>query len=104
MRNMKRTRPTGWISIESDQRPDLNKREEFFLDEPFSALEIDGHVAEANMALGLTLNLGNYESARVDMGGSVPCAINEMSASHDKLKKYLTSRIEAECREIRGQV
>ena len=72
--------------------------------EPFKPYEGDGPPAEANMALGLTLNLGNYESARVDIGGNVPCPADEMSACHDKLKTYLTDRIQSECREIRGQV
>lgn len=97
-------RATGWISVESDKRPDLNKREEFFMKEPFPPWEGDGPNAEATMALGLTLNLGNYESARVDIGGTVPCGVDEMSATHDKLKAYLTGRIQAECREIRGQI
>lgn len=97
-------RPTGWISVESDTRPELNKREEFFLNEPFKPYEGNGPPAEANMALGLTVNLGNYESARVDIGGNVPCAPDEMAANHARLKKYLTDQIQAECREIRGQV
>jgi hypothetical protein len=101
---MSRTRATGWIDIKSEARPDLDRREEFFLKEPFKPYEGDGPPAEANMALGLTLNLGNYESARVDIGGNVPCEPDEMSANHDKLKTYLTTRIQQECREIRGQL
>jgi len=101
---MSRTRATGWIDIQSESRPDLNRREEFFLKEPFKPYEGDGPPAEANMALGLTLNLGNYESARVDIGGNVPCPPDEMSGNHDKLKVYLTARIQSECREIRGQI
>ena len=101
---MKRMRATGWISVESDNRPELNKREEFFLKEPFKPYEGEGPPARATMALGLTVNLGNYESARVDIGGDVPCSPDEMGANHAKLKTYLTEGIQAECREIRGQV
>jgi hypothetical protein len=101
---MKRMRATGWISVESDARPDLNKREEFFLKEPFKPYEGEGPPAEANMALGLTMNLGNYESARVDVGGNVPCSPDEMAAHHALLKTYLTDLIQSECREVRGQI
>lgn len=51
---------------------------------------------------GLTLNLGNYESARVDVGIRLPAYREEAEEADEFAKKWCEDRIKAEVDEVRG--
>lgn len=67
-------------------------------------LEVRGFVTEpatVEIGYGLTLNIGNYESARVDVKVSVPCYREEINEAYDFAKKWAEERVQAEVKEIR---
>lgn len=58
--------------------------------------------AEVALGLGLTLNLSNYESARVDVHLSEPCYTEEKDEAYDHAEKWVKERIQREVTEIRS--
>jgi hypothetical protein len=51
---------------------------------------------------GLTINLGNYETARIRVGISVPCYREEADAAYDQAYGWVTDRVEEETKKMRG--
>lgn len=51
--------------------------------------------------LGSTINMGNYESARVMVTVSVPCYREEVSAAYDWAKDFVEERFKKEVAEAR---
>jgi hypothetical protein len=49
---------------------------------------------------GLTINLGNFESARVDVAAYVPCYKEEMDDAYEFASEFVTKRIAKEKEEI----
>lgn len=56
------------------------------------------HPATVRMSLGMTLNLGNYESLRIDCGITIPCLNDPEShaAAMDEASDFCTDRLNAE--------
>jgi hypothetical protein len=50
---------------------------------------------------GLTLNIGNYESARIDVRISLPCYREETDDAFSFAKKWTEDRIQTEVKAIR---
>lgn len=57
--------------------------------------------AETGLALGLTLNLGGYETARVDVRLFVPCYREEVADAYAFADGFVKERIQKEVDEIR---
>lgn len=51
--------------------------------------------------LGATVNMGNYESARVSVSITVPCYKEEAEAAYDWSKNFVEERFKAEVAEAR---
>ena len=51
---------------------------------------------------GLTLNLGNYESARFDVSVTLPCYVEDIEAADEFAKAFVKARIEKEVEDLRG--
>lgn len=51
--------------------------------------------------LGLTINLGNFESAKLSVGLVVPCYKEESDAAFNFAKKWVAERVAKEVQEIR---
>jgi hypothetical protein len=49
--------------------------------------------AQVELGYGLTLNIGNYESARVDVKVSVPCYREEADAAYEWAKQWAEERV-----------
>lgn len=49
----------------------------------------------------LTMNLGNYESAKVDVGIEVPCYLEDVEAADEWAKRWVELRIRQEVRSVR---
>lgn len=62
-----------------------------------------GPFAEANVSLGITLNLGNYESIRIDVGARVPCRPEDMDDTYEKTLAWAESRIDHKVKEVRAE-
>jgi len=59
-------------------------------------------VAKVERGFGLTLNLGKFESARVDVHVTVPCHVEDIDAADEFAKAWCSKRIKAEVASIRG--
>lgn len=64
--------------------------------------DFDGPVARIRRGYGLTMNLGNYESARFDVVLELPCHVEDIDAADDFAKAWVEKRCEAEVAEVRG--
>jgi len=53
--------------------------------------------------MGLTLNLGNYESARLDVGIEVPCYVEDIENADAFARKWVEDRVVAEVESVRGK-
>lgn len=58
--------------------------------------------AKVGCAYGLTINLGNFESARVDVSVSMPCYVEELDAAYTQAKKWVEDRLQAEVETVRA--
>lgn len=59
--------------------------------------------AEVGATLGLTLSLGNYEFARIDVSCRVPCYKEEVSEAYDFAFNFAETRLQSEVAEFRRQ-
>lgn len=67
-------------------------------------LEVRSFVTEpavVEIGYGLTLNIGNYESARVDVKISLPCYAEEANAAYEYAKKWTEERVQIEVKDVR---
>lgn len=65
---------------------------------------VDGPMATVTISRGLTLNMGNYESARVDETITMPCNADpvEIEAVRQTLRNEIEGHIEAERVRLKG--
>lgn len=52
---------------------------------------------------GLTINLGNFESARVDVGYVMPCYVEEVKEMEEVVNDMIEERLQREVVEVRGK-
>ena len=57
--------------------------------------------ARVSLEMGLTLNLGNYESARISVSVSVPCYREEAHDAYNFARKWVIERVNQERDAIR---
>lgn len=57
--------------------------------------------AQVEIGYGLTLNIGNYESARVDVKVSVPCYAEEVNEAYEWAKTFAEERVRQEVQSVR---
>lgn len=60
--------------------------------------------AYVNYSEGATINVGNYQSVRVDVGISLPCYIEEINDAFIKAKEIVGKRIDEEIEKIKNPV
>lgn len=56
--------------------------------------------ASISVKAGVTINLGNYESGRVDVMLTMPCYLEEVDEIYEQVKNWVDSRVEHERRTI----
>lgn len=61
-------------------------------------------VANVGFKLGHTINLGNYESLRVDVDVHIPCYTNEIDEVFDYAKGWVEEKFEEVMKEINENV
>lgn len=59
--------------------------------------------ATVGIDLGLTINTGNFESARISVSVSVPCYREEIDGAYEWAKNFVEERIKAEVADIQAQ-
>lgn len=57
--------------------------------------------AQVSLEYGLTLNLGNYESARLTVGVTLPCYAEEVDTMYEQARGWVEERINREKADIR---
>jgi hypothetical protein len=60
--------------------------------------------ARVTVEYGMTLSLGNYESARLGVAVSIPCYFEEMDTAYKFASKWAEERINSEKESIRKAV
>lgn len=63
--------------------------------------KIDGPVARIRRSLGLTLNLGNYESAKIEVSIELPCHIMDIELADRFAREFAEERISQEVMKTR---
>lgn len=58
--------------------------------------------ARVTVEYGLTVNMGNYESARVSISVSVPCYKEELEDAYKFAEKWAQDRVQVEVDSIRS--
>jgi len=56
--------------------------------------------ATVSVKAGITINLGNYESGRVDVMLSMPCYPGEVDEIYEEVKQWVDNRLERVRKEI----
>ena len=59
------------------------------------------HPATVSVKGGATVNLGNYESARVDVLLTVPCYLEEVDDIYPKVKEWVDQKLATEYQELK---
>lgn len=65
------------------------------------AFEID-HVAEVDVRYGMTINLGNFESARLDIGVKLPCYAEERDEALVAARAFVEEEMRAQVSKIKA--
>lgn len=65
---------------------------------------MENNKAEIWASIGITKNLGNYESLRLDAGAKIHTQDVDNSKSWEDLWELIDSQIEAKLRELDGEV
>jgi hypothetical protein len=60
--------------------------------------------ANISVKAGITINLGNYESARVDVMLSMPCYPEEVDDTYEDVKDWVDGRITKEKNDIQASL
>lgn len=58
--------------------------------------------AKVGVNMGLTLNLGNFESARIDVSISVPCYREETDEAYRYAREWVETRLGEEVQSVRS--
>jgi hypothetical protein len=69
--------------------------------EPLTVQRFVTEPARVSVGMGLTLNLGNYESARIDVSLVVPCYCEETEEAYVYARDWVEKKLEAEVQDIR---
>jgi len=70
------------------------------VDRGFHVKEFDNAMVGAKS--GLTINLGNFNSAQVSTSLTLPCHEDDIEAAHDFARKWVKAKTKAEADEITG--
>ena len=60
-----------------------------------------GGAAKVKVEYGLTLNLGNFQTARVTIGVELPCRKDEVDATYQEAAKFVEEKLKLETEAIR---
>jgi hypothetical protein len=59
--------------------------------------------ATVGVEMGLTINIGNFESCRVSVSVSAPCYKEEVDAAYEWAKDFVEARVKAEAADVNSQ-
>ena len=88
-----------WVSRTYPKTPAKDYNEDDQL--PIRKFEVEPAWVKAGY--GLTINLGNYESARCDVGVTLPCYVEEIEEAFKEAWSIADREVQAQVAEIRGR-
>ena len=59
-------------------------------------------LSKVKLSMGMTVNLGNYESARFDVGVEHPCSAEDIDAAYKTAQAWCDSKLSDFVSEVRG--
>jgi hypothetical protein len=77
--------------------------EETVQENKFRVREFVTDPAVVSVKAGFTCNLGNYESARIDVMVSSPCYVEEVDEMFLQVKEWVDTRLAKEVKELMAQ-
>ena len=87
------------------------QRQYFEGKEPLTALDVKNETlqvhrfltepAKVSVSMGLTLNLGNFQTARLDISLLVPCYREEVEGAYAYAREWVETRVNAEAEAVR---
>lgn len=63
--------------------------------------KIEGPAASVGVNMGTTINLGNFQSARIDVQVTLPCAPEDVEATYKEVCDFARTHIREEAKSIR---
>jgi hypothetical protein len=93
---------TGSATIETEQGGVESVKNEVVLP-PTILKSSDGLPAHIEVGLGMTLNLGNYQSARVDVKLNMPCNAANVGQSYDEVYQWVSDKVEGVIESIKAE-
>lgn len=72
------------------------------VNETIQVTKFETEPAKVHVGFGLTINLGNYESARLDVSVEVPCYKEQVDDAYQAAKGWVEQRIHQEIEEIKS--
>jgi len=85
-----------WVSREYPKNPSKDAQDEKYLH--VRSFEVEP--AWIRVGYGLTKNLGNYESARCDVGVTLPCYVEEIPEAFEEAWEIAHKEIQAQVEQI----
>jgi len=70
-------------------------------DQEIEIMPFEGETARVGLDAQMTINLGNYQSAKVGVFLSVPCYIEEVSEVYEVVKRTVEQRMGEEVEELK---
>ena len=80
----------------------MHNGEEVHDEKELEVQQFEVEPAYVKASYGLTLNLGNYESARCDAGVTLPTYVEEIDDAFKRAWKIAQEEVQSQVKEIRG--
>ena len=88
-----------WVSRNYPKNPS----KDFEGQDPLETREFEVEPAWIKAGYGLTINLGNYESARCDVGVTLPCYTEEIPEAFEEAWKIANVEVQKQVAELRAK-
>jgi len=72
------------------------------VNETIEVTKFETEPARVRVGFGLTINLGNYESARLDVSVEVPCYKEQVDDAYTQAKVWVEERVQSEVADIKA--
>lgn len=72
------------------------------VNETIQVTKFETEPAKVRVGFGLTINMGNYESARLDVSVEVPCYKEQVDDAYERAKDWVEERVQREVADIKG--
>lgn len=93
----------GYVRTEAKDRGGVYHEEDREVDVLSAAFSEEDPPAFVKVSAGLTINMGNFESLRIDCAVTLPCKRGDLEAAHQIASDFVADRISEEQTNWLGQ-